>query len=102
MSFFEALQVFGIAAVAVLAFVVNLIVELTKNAAVIKKIPTSLYATIVSVMLSAVAYFVAIGILKVLFVWYELILSFIIGFPVAYVAMYGWEKLNELWSRFKK
>lgn len=102
MSFFEALQVFGIAAVAVLAFIVNLIVELTKNAAVIKKMPTSLYATLVSVVLSGAAYFVAIGILKVPFVWYELILSFIIGFPVAYVAMFGWEKLSELWKRFKK
>lgn len=102
MSFFEALQVFGIAAVAVLAFLVNLVVELTKNAAGIKKLPTSLYATLVSVVLSGAAYFVAIGILKAPFVWYEMLLSFIIGFPVAYVAMYGWEKLHELWNRFKK
>ena len=24
------------------------------------------------------------------------------GFLVAFVAMYGWEKLSDLWTRFKK
>ena len=102
MSFFEAIQIFGIIAVAVLAFLVNVVVELTKSAPGIKRMPTSLYTVIVSVLLSGAAYFVAIGLLNTSFVWYELTLCVVSGFPIAYIAMFGWEKFNELWNRFKK
>lgn len=102
MSFFSAMQSYGLGILAILTFLVNMIVELTKNIGVLKKVPTSAYTMIVSVMLTTIAYFVIIGVISVGFVWYELALSIFAGFPVAYIAMFGWEKLSELWSRFKK
>ena len=34
--------------------------------------------------------------------WYMILAAIIAGFIVAFVAMYGWEKLSELWTRFGK
>lgn len=35
-------------------------------------------------------------------IWYMILAAILAGFSVAFVAMYGWEKFAELWSRFKK
>ena len=34
--------------------------------------------------------------------WYMVLAAIMAGFVVAFVAMYGWEKLSELWKRFGK
>ena len=102
MSFLEVIQVYGFGAAAVLAFMVNIIVELTKNIGPLKNVPTSAYTTVVSVLLSGISYFALIGVLGVSFAFHEFILSVLAGFPVAYIAMFGWEKLSEIWKRFKK
>lgn len=31
--------------------------------------------------------------------WYMILAAIMAGFIVAFVAMYGWEKLTELWKR---
>ena len=34
--------------------------------------------------------------------WYMIFAAIMAGFIVAFVAMYGWEKLSELWKRMSK
>lgn len=93
---------YGVGILAVLAFLVNVVVEVTKNVGLLKKIPTDIYATVVSILLTIASYFVLISVTARGFIWYEFILALFAGFIVAFVAIYGWTKLNELWERFKK
>lgn len=102
MTFMELIQFYGLGILSVLVFAVTIIIEVTKNISFFKKIPTDAYTLILSVLLTTVAYFVINGVLNTTLIWYELVLSIFAGFPVAYIAMFGWEKLSELWNRFKK
>jgi len=102
MTFIEIIQLYGLGILSALVFLVTLIVEITKNLGFFKKIPTDAYTVVLSVLLTTVAYFVLNGVLDRTLIWYELLLSVLAGFPVAYIAMFGWEKLSELWNRFKK
>jgi hypothetical protein len=102
MTFLEMVTTYGVGAIAALAFIVNLVVELTKNIGVLKRVPTDAYTIVMSILLTIAAYFAAIGAQNAPFVWYELLLAILGGFVVAYVSMYSWSKLIELWGRFKK
>lgn len=93
---------YGVAAVAILAFVVSAITEVIKNIWPLKKVPTDAVVIALSMFVTVIAYFGLIAYLGRAFLWYELALAIIGAFIVAYVAMFGWTKLSELWSRFKK
>jgi hypothetical protein len=82
----------------VLAFVVNIIVQMTKG---FIPLPTKLWCIIVS---AAVNIFALIGAsskgkieLSVLTVIFAIVGAFI----VSYVAMYGFDTFKDLWERFK-
>lgn len=100
MDFVNLVATYGVGVVAALAFIVNVVVELTKNVGFLKKVPTDLYVTIISIIITCAAYFTAAGIFAHQVVWYEVILVPFAGFIVAYVAMYGWTKIKELWEKF--
>ncbi len=34
-------------------------------------------------------------------VWWGPVLALVVAFYVAFLAMYGWEKLAQLWARYK-
>lgn len=93
---------YGVATVAILAFVVSAITEVIKNVWPFKAVPTDAVVIGLSILITTVAYFGMIGYNGRLFVWYELALTIVGAFIVAYVAMFGWAKLGELWNRFKK
>lgn len=93
---------YGIAAVAILAFVVSAITEVIKNVWPLKLVPTDAVVIALSMCVTVVAYFGLIGYAGRVFLWYELALAIVGAFIVAYVAMFGWAKLGELWNRFKK
>lgn len=82
-----------------ISFVVNIIVQLTKG---FIRIPTKLWAIIVSVlvMISSVYTGSLCGFFK--FDSVTIIASVLGSFIVAYIAMYGFDTLKELWTRFKK
>ena len=85
--------------VMLISFVVNIIVQLTK---VFIPIPTKLWTIIVSAfVMVAVIYIGAIyGVVQIDF---AMIIASILGsFIVAYIAMYGFDTLKDLWQRFKK
>ena len=82
-----------------LAFVVNIIVQLTKE---IVPLPTKLWCIIVAIAvdLSALFFFGAFN--NIHCSTLMSIFAFFASFAVAYVAMYGFDTLKELWQRFKE
>lgn len=87
-------------AVGALAFVVSAITEVIKGIGVFKKIPTDIVVIILSMVLTVVAFFAYAQYAALVVTWYLIVAALIGGFFVAFIAMYGWSKLNELWTRF--
>lgn len=85
-----------------LAFVVSVITEVTKSIGFLSKIPTNLQVIVVSITLCQVAYFAYSSYFSIEIQWYYIAGCFIASFIVAFTAMYGWDKLTDLYSRFKK
>lgn len=91
-----------ITAVGVIAAIVSIITEMTKEIGFLKKIPTILQVIILSVVLWIVAYLTTCGMHYITFAWYYLVAAIVAGFVTAYVSSYGWEKLNDAFKRYKK
>ena len=87
-------------AIGFLAFIVSSIVEVIKNVGVLSKIPTDVVVIILSLVGTMVAFLGWADYTGVTLVWYWYAGALVTGFLVAFVAMYGWEKFNELWKRF--
>ncbi len=87
--------------IGVLAFMVSIITEVTKNLSILKKIPTDVQVLLLSITLSVLSMIVYCQYTKVKLLWYYIVAAVILSFIVAFVAMYGWEKLTALWQRFK-
>ena len=85
--------------VAVLAFGVNLIVQLTKEHV---ELPTKLWTLIVSATLCIVCLFTGIHSGKIGADLTSGALALAGSFVVAYVAMYGFDTFSDLWKRFLK
>lgn len=85
-----------------LAFIVVVMVELTKELPLVKKVPTKLWAIIVSMVVCIVGIIIYFAMTAAALHWYYIALAFFAAFIVAYIAMYGWESTKDLWDRFKK
>lgn len=83
----------------VIAFAVNIIVQLTKE---IIPLPTKLWVILVSATVILALLFAGVSFDVFKLNTGMVILSVIGSFVVAYVAMYGFDTLKELWQRFKK
>lgn len=81
-----------------LAFVVNIIVQMTKG---FIPLPTKLWCVLVAgtVVMGALFGVASFGVLKISAAY--IIFSLIGSFIVAYIAMYGFDTFKELWQRFK-
>lgn len=89
-----------VTAIGALAFAVSVITEVIKGVGIMKKIPTDIVVIVLSVVLTVVAFFAYAQYVALAFMWYWVVAALICGFFVAFIAMYGWSKLNELWTRF--
>lgn len=81
--------------VGVLVALTNVIVEVAKKATW-DKLPTNIVALIVAEVLtivSGVAYF---QINAITIAWYVVVALVVVGFMVAYAAMFGYDKLKEI------
>lgn len=87
-------------AIGALAFVVSVITEVIKGIGVFKKVPTDIVVIILSMVLTVVAFFAYAQYAALVVTWYLIVAALIGGFFVAFIAMYGWSKLKELWTRF--
>ena len=88
--------------VGLLAFIVSLITQVIKGIKWLDKIPTDILVFILSIGLTVVVFFAWTQYMQYAVVWYMIVAAVIIGFIVAFVAMFGWEKLSELFRRFYK
>jgi len=81
---------------------VSAITEVFKGVGVLSKIPTDIVVLVLSIAITVVAFIAYMQYIQQTILWYMIIAAIMAGFLVAFVAMYGWEKLTELWSRFNK
>lgn len=86
-------------AIGVLAFLVSAIVQAIKELPWLQRIPTSVVALAVSLILCPLAVIIACQYLKIVIVWYYVFASFIAAFIVYLVATGGWERVHEMWAR---
>lgn len=85
-----------------LAFLVTCIVESIKELPVFKKIPTAAVVLVTSFMICPLTMFAMAAYYKVVISWYMVFAAFVAAFIVALVSMSGWERVSELYQRFKK
>lgn len=87
-----------LAVIGALAFIVSVITQVFKGVGVLSKIPTDILVLVLSIGITVTAFVAYMQYIQQTIIWYMILA----GFLVAFVAMYGWEKFAELWSRFKK
>lgn len=90
-----------ILAIGVLAFCVSVITEVFKGVGLLAKIPTDALVLVLSLALTITAFIAYMQYVQQAILWYTILAAIMAGFLVAFVAMYGWQKLTELWGRFK-
>lgn len=85
-----------------MATFVTIVTEFTKTWGFLNRIPTSLQVLVVSMLVSILSVVIYVQMQKAEMIWYYIVGAIVLGWIVAYVSMYGWEKLTEMWGRFKK
>ena len=88
--------------IGLLAFTVSIIVQVFKGVSFLKKIPTDILVFILSIGLTVTAFVAYMQYIQQTILWYMILAAILAGLLVAFVAMYGWEKVSELWKRFYK
>lgn len=84
-----------IAIIGVLVALTNIIVEVTKKATW-DKLPTNVLALIVAIVLTLAAGIAYFQIKALPLTWYVIAALIVLGFMVAYAAMFGFDKLREI------
>ena len=87
--------------VSILVMCVSLITQVIKGVGVFKKVPTDLLVVILSIIMTVAAFWAYMEYMKYAIVWYMIVAAVLLGFLVAFVAMFGWEKTATLWLRSK-
>ena len=87
-------------AMACLVFGVNIIVEVVKK--IFPKVPTTLLATVLSLVITMVAFFAWAAVIKLTVLWYYVVAAFLLGLFVAYAAMFGFDKFKQALARLKE
>lgn len=87
--------------IGVLVVLTNIIVEVLKKFT-LGKLPTNILAVIISMVLTLVAFFAYCQIKGVAVVWYMIVAAVVLGFLVAYAAMFGFDKLKETLAQISK
>ena len=91
-----------LAVIGAIAFIVSVITQVIKGVGVFAKIPTDGLVLVLSIGTTVAAFVAYMQYLHMTILWYMVLAAIMAGFVVAFVAMYGWEKLSELWKRFGK
>lgn len=84
-----------------LVAVVNIITQVIKKATW-DKLPTNIVVVLLSVALTLAAFFAYAQITTLSVAWYMVVAAVVVGFMVAYSAMFGYDKLKEAIGGFKK
>ena len=90
-----------VAIIGALTVLTNIIVEVLKRVTW-EKMPTTLLAIIVAMVLTLVAFFGYMACMGYAVMWYYFAAAVVVGFAVAYAAMFGFDKLKEARGQIKK
>ena len=102
MDFITTLFEYGsilLAAIAVLVFVTNIIVEVIKG--LFPKIPTNIVAVIVALIVTVLGLYILCAVMKIAVMWYYAIGAVVLGIFVGYAAMFGFDKFKSAWDKLK-
>ncbi len=91
-----------LAIIGTLAFFVSLITQVIKGIGIFARVPTDILVVVLSIGITVAAFAAYMQYIQMTILWYMVLAAIIAGFVVAFVAMYGWEKLSDLWKRFGK
>jgi hypothetical protein len=80
--------------VGVLVVLTNIITQVLKKA-LWDKLPTNILVVIISMVLTMAAFFFYCQTNAVTIMWYGVVGAIVLGFLVAYAAMFGFDKLKE-------
>ena len=80
--------------VGILVVVTNIITQVLKKLTW-DKLPTNILAVLIAMALTLAAFFAYCEIKGVAIVWYMIVAAVVLGFFVAYAAMFGFDKLRE-------
>ena len=86
--------------VGVLVVLVNIITEVLKKV-LWDKLPTNILAVCVGMVLTMIAFFAWTAITGTPILWYYVVGAVVLGFLVAYAAMFGFDKLKEVLEKLK-
>lgn len=79
----------------------NIIVEVLKKMTW-DKVPTNILAVIVALVLTLVAFFAWAGFTGFSIAWYHVAAAVVVGFLVAYAAMFGFDKLQQALGKIQE
>lgn len=91
-----------LAIIGAIAFLVSVITQVIKNISIFNKVPTDIIVFILSIGITVTAFIAYMQYIQMTILWYMILAAIMAGFVVAFISMYGWEKLSELWKRFGK
>ena len=91
-----------LAIIGAIAFLVSAITQVIKNISIFNKVPTDIIVFVLSVGITVAAFIAYMQYIHMTILWYMILAAIMAGFIVAFVAMFGWEKLSDLWKRFSK
>lgn len=95
-------QTYVLAFITGMAALLSLITEMTKELPKLRDIPTALQVIVMAVILVPVAAIALAGQLGYAVTWQYVFAAFLAAFVVAYVSMYGWEKMAEIIRKTRK
>lgn len=81
--------------IGLLVAVVNIVTQVIKKATW-DKLPTNVVVLILSVALTLAAFFAYAQMQALAVTWYMVVAAVVVGFFVAYAAMFGFDKLREI------
>lgn len=88
-------------AVAILVAATNIITQVLKGI-LPKTLPTNILAFVVAMVVTLAAFFAVLQIIGLAFRWYLLAGAIVLGFAVAYAAMYSFDKLKQILESIAK
>ena len=87
--------------VGILVVLTNIITQVLKGI-LPKTLPTNILAFVVAMVVTLAAFFAVLQIIGLAFRWYLLAGAIVLGFAVAYAAMYSFDKLKQILESIAK
>ena len=90
-----------ISVIGALMVLTNIVVQVIKKATW-DKLPTNVLVVIVALALTLAAFFAYCSVKSITVAWYMIVAAVVVGFMVAYAAMFGFDKLKEALAQIHK